>query len=276
MIKLLTAGFTRLRKSKIFWLLSIFSIVLALLIIYSQYNQMIKYNRVIDIERLILNYSTLVGVLAAIFISLFLGVEYSDGAIKNKICIGHSRIKVYLSNLFLVTITVILAYVLFFIVMVIVGMPLFGWITVSLSNFVMRIFVVLMIIVSYCAIFTFISMVCSNKTMIAIINIMTAFGLMIGSTYCFSILNTPEYIDTAQVTDSKTNDFEIVKKKNPSYPSEKTRKIYQTIIDVIPSGQAIQVSSNASNIKYFPIYSLTILVVFTSSGLIIFNRKDLK
>lgn len=99
MIKLLNAGFERLRKNKIFWLLITFTIGLALILIFTQYSDMKEYNEVKKIEQLILNYSMMMGIVIAIFTSLFLGVEYSDGTIRNKISIGHKRINIYLSNL---------------------------------------------------------------------------------------------------------------------------------------------------------------------------------
>ena len=39
------------------------------------------------------------GVVLSAFCSLFVGAEYSDGAIRNKIAVGHSRAAVYLANL---------------------------------------------------------------------------------------------------------------------------------------------------------------------------------
>ena len=105
MIKLLNAGFTRLRKSKLFCILTIFSIVFALCMIYTQYSDMKKYGSVIEVEQIMLNYATMIGIIIAIFTSLFLGVEYSDGAIRNKISIGHKRISIYLSNFIITTIT---------------------------------------------------------------------------------------------------------------------------------------------------------------------------
>ena len=72
MIKLLNAGFTRLRKNKLFWLLIIFSIGLALFMIFTQYDDMKKYEEVIKTEQLMLNYSTIIGIVIAIFTSLFL------------------------------------------------------------------------------------------------------------------------------------------------------------------------------------------------------------
>ena len=96
MIKLLNASFTRLRKTKIFWLLTIFSILFAFFMINTKYSDMKLYNEVIEVEQLMINYSTIVGIVIAIFTSLFLGVEYSDGTIRNKIIIGHKRANIYL------------------------------------------------------------------------------------------------------------------------------------------------------------------------------------
>ena len=49
MINLLNAGFERLRKSKLFWALSIFSIMLAMFMIYTRYSDMKKYEEVIEV-----------------------------------------------------------------------------------------------------------------------------------------------------------------------------------------------------------------------------------
>ena len=98
MINLLNAGFTRLRKNKLFWVLTIFSIGLALLMIYSRYSDMKNFGDTVEVEQLIFNYSTSIGIVIAIFTSLFLGVEYSDGVIRNKVSIGHKRTNIYLSR----------------------------------------------------------------------------------------------------------------------------------------------------------------------------------
>jgi len=113
LIKLLNAGFTRLRKNKLFWLLTLFSIVLALFMIYFRYNDMKAYEDTVAVEQLMFNYSTIIGIVMSIFTSLFLGVEYSDGAIRNKISIGHKRVNIYLSNFIVTTITSLFSFILF-------------------------------------------------------------------------------------------------------------------------------------------------------------------
>lgn len=274
MIKLLRAGFTRLRKNKLFWILSIFSIALALFMIYTRYSDMKTYGDVIEVEQLMLNYSTIVGIVIAIFTSLFLGVEYSDGAIRNKISIGHKRINIYLSNLIIVTITSLFSYILFLIVVAIIGIPLFGGIAMSISKLLMLLGCIFITIIAYSSLFTFIAMIISNKTITAIVSIMFAFGLMMIALICFNILDAQEYIPSASMLDGEMK-FEEV--KNPKYPSEQKKKVCQTLLDINPAGQMFQLAGRtAPNLKVLPLYSLGILVVFTGTGLMFFKKKELK
>ncbi len=274
MIKLLNAGFTRLRKNKLFWLLTIFSIGLAIFMIYTQYSDMKRYGQVIEVYQLFLNYSTMIGIVIAIFTSLFLGVEYSDGAIRNKISIGHKRTNIYLSNLIITIITSLLFYILFMIVIATVGIPLFGSITIPMLTLLKLIGCIFVTIIAYSSIFTFISMIISNKTISAVTSIMLAFGLMMGALICLRIIDTQEYIQSASMVNGEMKFEEI---KNPKYPSESKKKVYQTLLDINPAGQMFQLAGRSSpNLKVLPLYSLGIIVVFTGAGLVLFKKKELK
>jgi len=222
MIKLLNAGFTRLRKNKLFWILSIFSIGLALLMIYNGYVDMNKYGSTKEVEQLMLNYAMMIGIVIAIFTSLFLGVEYSDGAIRNKISVGHKRINIYLSNLVIVTITSLLSYIIFLGIVAGIGIPIFGGITIEFSKLILLLCCIFITIIAYSSIFTFLAMVISNKTITAIVSIMLSFGMMMVALTCFNILETPPTIQQAVMTDGQTK---IEEAPNPKYPSEEKKKI---------------------------------------------------
>lgn len=274
MIKLLNSGFTRLRKSKLFWLLSIFSIGLALFIIYAQYSNMKKYGDTIKIEQIIFNYSTMIGIVISIFTSLFLGAEYSDGAIRNKISIGHKRTNIYLSNFVIIIITSLFSYLLYLVVVVSVGIPLFGMNTFSLSEFLIKLAMVFVTIISYSSIFTFITMMISNKTITAIVSIMLVFGMMMNALTCFNILASPKTIQEANMVNGKTKIEEV---PNPKYPSEEKKKVCQTLLDINPAGQMFQLAGRtAKTSKTLPLYSLGIIVIFTEMGLVLFRKKELK
>ncbi len=274
MIKLLNAGFTRLRKNRLFWLLTIFSICVALFIIYSAYNDMDKYGRTIEVEQLMFNYSTIIGIVTSIFTCLFLGIEYSDGAIRNKIIIGHRRINIYLSNLIIVTITSLFSYILFLGVIVSIGIPLFGNITISIANLLILLGTIFVTTIAYSSIFTFLAMIISNKTITAVVSIMASFGMMMIALTCFNILETPKTIQTSTIESGETK-FEEV--PNPKYPSEEKKKVCQVLLDINPAGQMFQIAGRTvPNLKVLPIYSLGVLIISTGVGLILFKKKELK
>ncbi|MCI8548311.1 MAG: ABC transporter permease subunit [Bacilli bacterium] len=274
MIKLLNASFTRLRKNKLFWLLTLFSIGLAIFMVYAMYNDMKNYGDIIKLEQLIFNYSTSIAIPISIFISLFLGVEYSDGAIRNKISIGHKRTNIYLSNLIIILLVSLFSYILFMLVIFLLGMPIFGTITLPISKFIILMSCIFVTIITYSSIFTFLAMIISNKTITAIVSIMLAFGMMITAITCMNILYTPKTIQEAKMVDGETKMEEV---PNPKYPSEKKKKVCQTLLNINPTGQMFQIADNSiSNIKKLPLYSLGIIVIFTASGIMLFKKKELK
>ncbi len=235
---------------------------------------MITYDSNIEIEQLLLNYSPIIGIIIAIFTSLFLGAEHSEGAIRNKISIGHKRTNIYLSNLIIITITSILANLLFIIVTAAIGIPLFGGITMEFTKLLSLLGCSFITVVAYASIFTYLAMIISNKTINAIVSIMIAFGLMMVALTCFNILNAPPTIQQATMTNGETKVVEI---PNPKYPSEQKKKIIQTLIDINPTGQMYQIVGRTfSNLKVLSLYSVCIIIVFTGTGLVIFKKKELK
>ena len=81
MIKLLRAGFFRLRKEAIFWLFIIASIVLAIFFLNHWKSSYIAG----VLDKIINEYVILIGIVIALFISIFVGKEHSEGIIRNKI-----------------------------------------------------------------------------------------------------------------------------------------------------------------------------------------------
>lgn len=274
MNKLLDAGFTRLRNNKLFWLLTIFSIGLALTMIYTRYSDMKVYGDVIEVEQIMFNYSTIIGIVIAIFTSLFLGVEYSDGAIRNKISIGHKRSNIYLSNLLITSITSLFSYILFIVIVAIIGIPLLGGITISIPKLLILLGCIFVTVIAYSSIFTFIAMMISNKTITAIVSIMLAFGMMMAALTCFNILNTQEFIQEGSLANGEMK-FEEV--PNPKYPSEEKKEVCQTLLDINPAGQMFQLAGRAApDLKVLPLYSLGEFIVFASAGILLFKKKELK
>lgn len=277
MIKLLDANFNKLKKDKVFIGLTIFTIGFSLFIIFNQYNDMIKYNEIIDTWELLPIYVLIIGVVTSVFASIFIGTDYSDGTIRNKIIIGHKRRDIYISNFFIVSLVTIFLQILFMILVALIGIPLFGGLSLSLGTLLLVLLDIIMIDIFYSAIFTFIAMICSNKTVISIISILLAFGLLLASSVITEVLQAPEYINSAKITNSDTGEFKMVEEKNPRYPSETQKKVYTTALNFLPSGQAFKITGIVDgNIEFLSIYSLCMTIIISTIGLVIFNKKELK
>lgn len=83
MYKLLDAGFARIKKDKIFWGAVIITFGVALLKIYNYALNDLKY----DADSLIFGYINIIGMVKAVFTSIFIGTEYDCGTIRNKIVV---------------------------------------------------------------------------------------------------------------------------------------------------------------------------------------------
>ena len=68
-----------------------------------------------------------IGIVMAVFCSLFIGTEYSEGTIRNKIIIGQKRGAVYLSNFITCSLVSVVMCMAFFIPYLCIGIPLLGF-----------------------------------------------------------------------------------------------------------------------------------------------------
>lgn len=98
MSKLLSANFMRLKKDKFFWIGIIFMFAAGVLYPTMIYRDVQKTGIINTVDDAFCGCTLFIGVVMAVFCSLFIGTEYSDGTIRNKIAIGHTRTALYLSN----------------------------------------------------------------------------------------------------------------------------------------------------------------------------------
>ena len=242
MSKLLSANLARLWKSKVFWLGAAFMLALAVYIMLSTALSYPPQNNE-SFDTLYFGYSQILGFCCAVFTSLFLGTEYSDGTIRNKIIVGHSRPRIYLANLATVF-TAMLFMMAAWLVGALVGFPFFGPLenpAGCLVNFIAGVFTT----AAFSAIFTFIAMLCSSKTLSAVISIISFLGL--------------------SVLASNIG--------------------YEPVRDFLPTGQAIWVAGAPVNNSILALLgsvlvtisgSVLIAAAITRIGIFMFQNKDLK
>ena len=276
MRNLLSANFMRLKKSHLFWGILALGAAFAGFRIFSLVSDQVRF----DIPRYTLNqalftYAQLVGLTIAVFTSLFLGTEYSDGAIRNKVASGCSRVSIYLAGSFTVFAASVLSLIAYWIVALAAGIPLLDPLQMSVGKALLYVLGILLMTAAFCALFTFVTMNCSHKATTAMVCVLLFFLLLVISTYVYSRLDAPEYIADYIITVDGLDMTEPV--PNPRYLQPGPRKVYEFFWDLLPTGQSTQYSiGDTAHPVRLLLCSLGLTALFTGGGIALFRKKDLK
>ncbi len=286
MRNLLEANFFRLWKNKTFWAALAVCVVLGVVSAVAEFRfqasmgadlsqpEVAQYKALL--EGLFFQYASFIGVLAAALISLFLGTEYSDGAIRNKIVVGQSRTAIYFAGLIVSFTALALCMAGYMLSCLAVGAPLLGWFTKPASLLVTAIAGSVVMLAAFCAIFTFVTMNCSRKSTSVLICLLGVFCLLFAAVYLNSRLEEPEFIQGYELS---VNGQTVTAKlePNPLFLQGLKRDVYQFVYNLLPTGQSIQYSGLifTKPVRLMTM-SLCVTVLFTAGGIALFRKKDLK
>ena len=279
MIKLLSADFARLKKDKIFWISIIFMFCFGALIVLFQYKNLVQYGgeAEVSLNNVFFAHTILIGILVAVFCSLFIGTEYSDGTIRNKLVVGHTRTAIYFSNLIVSIVASLLMCVSFTVSVSVIGIPLLGFVKADSLVILLMMLGCIVMTIAFCSICTVVSMLNQNKAIVAVVTIIGVFALLIVAIVINSKLNAPEFYDGYTFTDSVGNTTTEDTIPNPEFLRGTKRAVYEFLYDFIPTGQAMQYKEmSAIHLWQMPLYSLIITIVSTFAGVFFFRKKDLK
>ena len=284
--KLLRANFFRLIKNKIFW---------GIIVITLGITSVLLFNTIINnqgetkesIDRLLVMYMYFIGIAMAIFTSLFVGTEYSDGVLRNKIVIGHSRKHIYLADLITSIIVGLCIQLIYMLIVAVIGIPIFGTLQMTIEKFLFVIIDIVFIIITYASIFTCITLLCSDITVSTVSCMILVLIMFIASMALSSTANTMKYRETYIQTEN--GEIEVHQKLNPDYPGDLKKNVAKTILYCLPTGQTSQIISQISKkpfqitnymsddeLKTVFLYSVGVTIVITGVGMYCFKRKDLK
>ena len=134
MNKLLSANFFRLRKNKCFRGSLAFMFVIGIASPLLRYRDMKQSGYINNLDNGFFMCALFIGIILAVFCSLFIGTEHNDGTIRNKIIVGQKRETIYLSNMVTCSIIAITMCIVFFVPYLSVGIPLLGFFVADLSD----------------------------------------------------------------------------------------------------------------------------------------------
>lgn len=243
MRKLLSANLSRLWINKAFWLTAIIMSSaegFICLLLLGQDSMPMDYILFISLQG--------IGILASVFFSLFLGTEYSDGTIRNKLIVGHKRSSIYMASFITGIIAVTIIYLAGVLTGSVIGIISFASPNYSIGQIAIAGVIGWLASVSYISIFNLVGMLSSSKAKTSIICILTAFILVFAGLTVYAILS-----------------------------GGSQNVVYQFLLEFNPFGQTMQTMSiDIASPWKLAAYSLLLSSLLTSLGLCIFQKKDLK
>ncbi|MCM1188757.1 MAG: ABC transporter permease [bacterium] len=276
MNKLLCAGFARLWKNKIFWAGILLMPAFLVFVMLSDYRLMQSGGPAYTLDLFVPGCMMFFGCFTAVFAALFLGTEYSDGTIRNKLIAGHGRISLYLSTLLLTAAASLLVCAVSVLVTFAVGLPLFGPPT-NLSGLLQKLGAGLLLILSYSALFTLPAMLIHNKPILSVTCVIAYFALLFAAIYVTARLEAPEYIENSYTLSVNGAIVPQDPYPNPGYLQGTARTVFEFFRDFLPTGQSLSFSQyDLPSAPRMCLFSLLLTLGVTAVGIPVFCRKDLK
>lgn len=275
MRKLLSAEFSRMRKDKVFWLGVIFMFGFGLFVVYTQYSDIVRYGEHRHFDDVLFSYVLFMGCCSAVFCSMFTGTEYSDGTVRNKLVVGHLRSSIYLSNWVTSTVAAMIMAVVFLVSYCSLGSFLLEAPKASAGQIVFHLFLSIFTIMAFSSLFSMLSMLITRKSASAVVCLLVFLGLLMMAMVVKAKLDAPEFVSDYIMT---VNGVEMTEPRpNPKFLQPGERKVYQYFLDLLPTGQGLQLSAfEVPNPLWIMANSVLISVVTTVSGIFAFRKKNLK
>lgn len=271
MINLLSAYLFRLRKSLLFWMALLVSTALGIGVPLNIWQQFGQFRPRLD--SVFFLYTMIIGILLAVFLPLFFGAEYSDGAIRNKLATGHTRLAVYLSSLMVAVLAALIFCGTYLLLMLAVGIPLLGTPNTPTGVLLTTLAGSALMAGAYCSIYTLINMNVSRKSTAAVSCILLFLALFVIAMAVYNKLNAPEFYHAYEYVDGESS-FTLM--HNPTILDENKRSVYEFLLDLNPMGQAMQYHDKSpARPVQLSLCSLGIIAVTTVAGMALFQRKNL-
>ncbi|MDE7124497.1 MAG: ABC transporter permease, partial [Eubacterium sp.] len=212
-----------------------------------------------------------------IFIAMVIGKAYRNGTIRHQPIVGHTRANIYLANFITCLTGSLIIYSMIFIGSFGAGIPLLGGWKGKISELITYIIVGAFLSAALASLLTVFGMLCTRRSVTAVTAMVFAFALMLAASIIYGRLAEPEMTqDLVSVTVDGVVELSEPH-PNPLYVSGSMRKIYEFLMQFLPTGQGILLANQEiTNPVLNIIYSVIITVAVNFCGLFAFRKKDLK
>lgn len=257
MRRLLSADMTRMLRSKWFWLCLGGMLAISVAFVVMQYTA-VDYT--VPLSRVIFLPMSFYGITTAALISMFVGEDFSDGFIRNKIVAGRSRYSIFASNLAVSSLACIIIYLVVTLFTASIGSFLFEADIIS-AKLVRYLLLGTGTCLAYACIYCSIVMICQTKSTATVLCMGMAFALLCASLHTNQVMIQPQY---------KNGEL------NAAYVAGFAKQVYAFLHDLNPTGQAAQLSTMEI---FYPVQWIVCdLVWIVAAGImsIFFQRKNIK
>ena len=278
MTKLLSAGFYRLFKSRVLWIMLAICVLLQVFVCVDnfRFEQKTPEGSVL-LDDIVFSIIPALGFISSALISLLLGEEYRDGVVRTKLTVGHRRSDIYFSNLIVCTAGSFLALAALFLSGGLLGFALFGGFTHEVGTLLWLILCSFLLTAALSAIDVLVVMCCQNKAVAAVLSLGLVLLMLFAGSYLDSVLNEPEMQYGAMVVHEDGVMEFVDPAPNPHYVSGMTRAVMGIAEDIIPMGQALQINNFAlERSARWPLLSIAVFAAVSALGYAIFKKKDIK
>ncbi len=252
MTRLLSANLRRLKINIPFYVFSF--IILAVSIFFTSKGYLLMFGEFMFAEIAIMLVSAVPAGLNTLFISFFLGREYSDKTIRNKIVVGYTKGEIY-SAAFLTTSLVTTFWVVLWFVGSIFGAALTGG-EYSMERLIVKALVALLYNLAFSSALTAMCMTIHSRALCVVLN-----------------TQIPSYLITFIAVNGS-----FLETEGAFTPVMK--EIMTFIINLLPMGQWFYKCVEFGEILYpTPVLialSAGIIILFTAVGTVVFRKKELK
>lgn len=279
MIRALKSSFFRFFKTGIFFLTLLFSVVFALLValyIYAEFYAFYAFKRprFLDNGFVLLCLNSLLYVMPfaiALFCTLFTGTDMEFRSINNKISTGISRIQIYLADF---TVTLLASVISCAIQEGIIFLIVKLWAiksTIRFDTYLIGMMITVVIIcISFAALYTFFQYFASNKFLALIITLMIIPCVMIVSSLITTSLKEP-YRTQVYVEETGETEWRL----NPDYVSGTKREIYTFISEASPYSDDEDFYNNTKkNLGKQATVASIVFVLSTAAGFVSISKKE--
>ncbi len=215
----------------------------------------------------LMGYLPIPTLIAAPLLSVHLGADYSDNTLRNKLIVGHTRREVYLSDLLACMLAAAGLDALYLLLSSALCLPpILGvsgrLLRVPAGQMLAWAAVALLARMAYAALVKLLVTVLGNRTAAAVTVLLL---VVFSSLLCASAFGEIQYLQRGLAGEY------------PVENGEARLRFWRFLVDLLPTGQYIQVSRlDTPHLWRMPLLSLIVIAASTGAGLAVFRKRDLK